>query len=248
MEIGKLLHIEETLRTQVQRAVSALKIVSLRTQIVFVAGVMCFVNFASLASHAQIEVTTDNGDTVRLGPGSVSIQTRYGKTIETKTSRNPASQSRGANAKVPAGQKCGTQNKVDSKTKKVPSTSSELPAKVQALMMLSGAKMGSSKKPLPSVLEVSADDIILYDNNVNQTLTCTNNGVVVQGNHCSLSIVGNCKVLSVSGNFNTVRCENVGAISVPGNHNTIFYLKGLDGQKHPNVNVSGNSNSCSKVK
>lgn len=244
-----------------------------------------------LPALAQIEVTTDTGDTVQLGPGGVAIHTRYGKKVEAKSSgdrvpaktnqlqtnqlqTNPpktnlskANQSKtsqlktsqlktspektttpttnttkaaGANATAAAG--------AVSKTKTVPATSSELPAKVQALMMLSGSKMGSSKKPLPSVIEVSADDIILYDNNVNQTLTCTNNGVVVQGNHCSLSVVGNCKVLSVSGNFNTVRCENVGAISVPGNHNTIFYLKGLNGQKHPNVNVSGNSNSCSKVK
>lgn len=230
-----------------------------------------------LPALAQIEVTTDTGDTVQLGPGGVSIHTRYGKKVEAKSSesRVPAktnqlqtnlpktnqsktgqlkpspekttkpktntTKAAGANATAAAGASSG-------KFKKLPSTSAELPAKVQALMMLSGSKMGSSKKPLPSVIEVSADDIILYDNNVNQTLTCTNNGVVVQGNHCSLSVVGNCKVLSVSGNFNTVRCENVGAISVPGNHNTIFYLKGLNGQKHPNVNVSGNYNSCSKVK
>lgn len=224
------------------------RLVNLSTVSIIVAAVTFFVSFAARASHAQIEVTTDTGDTVRLGPGSVSIQTRYGKTVKAKNLTNPASPPRGADSKVPAGQRSGTQNKVDSKTKKVPATSAELPAKVQALMMLSGSKMGASRKPLPSVIEVSADDIILYDNNVNQTLTCTNNGVVVQGNHCSLSVVGNCKVLSVSGNFNTVRCQNVGAISVPGNHNTIFYLKGLNGQKHPNVNVSGNSNSCSKVK
>lgn len=241
----------------------AVRLVNIRTQISVSVGVVCFANFAGQASLAQIEVTTDNGETVRLGPGSVSIQTRYGKTVEAKNSMNPAGQERGAKPRLPVRQKSGAQTsgalnsgiqksgvqiRVDGKAKKVPSGSSELPAKVKALMMLSGAKMEASKKPLPSVIEVSADDIILYDNNVNQTLTCTNNGVVVQGNHCSLSVVGNCKVLSVSGNFNTVRCENVGAISVPGNHNTIFWLKGLNGQKNPIVSVSGNSNSCSKAR
>lgn len=230
--------------------------------IIALVGLLALIQFPA---EAQIDVTTESGDTVQLGPSGVSIQTRYGKKVDLKgpTSGRAKSEShvpgggsvnsgngnKAAGQKSAAGQTLG-QGTATNRTapKGSVNNSGQLPAKVQALMMLSGASVGKSRKPLPKVIDVSVDDIILYDNNINQTLTCTNNGVVIQGNHCSLSIIGNCRVLSVSGNFNTVRCENVGAISVPGNHNTIFWLKGLNAQKQPSVNVSGNSNTCSVVK
>jgi hypothetical protein len=205
-----------------------------------------------LSADAQIDVTTDSGDTVQLGPGGVSIQTRYGKQVDLKapTSGSTRGVARGRSVSGTASTKTAEQNNATNRTKQKNSSSdpAQLPAKVQALLMLSGGAAGTSRKPLPKVIDVSVDDIILYDNNINQTLTCTNNGVVVQGSHCSLSIIGNCRVLSITGNFNTVRCENVGAISVPGSHNTIYWAKGLNGRKQPTVSVSGNSNSCSSVK
>lgn len=228
-------------------------------------GLVVILALIQFPAGAQIDVTTESGDTVQLGPGGVSIQTRYGKKVDLKGpasgrakserhvtgggSVNSGNGNKAAGHKSEAGQTLG-QGTATNRTapKGSVNNSGQLPAKVQALMMLSGASVGKSRKPLPKVIDVSVDDIILYDNNINQTLTCTNNGVVIQGNHCSLSIIGNCRVLSVSGNFNTVRCENVGAISVPGNHNTIFWLKGLNAQKQPSVNVSGNSNTCSVVK
>lgn len=100
---------------------------------------------------------------------------------------------------------------------------------------------------IPANISVSENDLVINNNGVDKTIRCDGNSIVINSNHCDLTVTGNCKYLVINGNHNEVHVENVGSISLPGNHNTVTWKKGLGQSIKPTISIGGNWNNCDRL-
>lgn len=80
--------------------------------------------------------------------------------------------------------------------------------------------------------------ITINDNNAAQTLTLTNGNVVINSNGCDLQINGRCASLTLNGNSNVIRCQELLSTQLNGDRNRVTYRGGK-----PAVVITGSGNS-----
>jgi hypothetical protein len=182
---------------------------SLLLSLIIVSGV-------SSPALAQIELSTGDGNVVKVGPNGVFL----------KSGNNTVT--------VPAtGTKVGQANlKASKKVTQAPrknSGASKTPAINQTTV---------NTAVIPVNLATSKN-ILVSANNIEATYMCNGDSCTIFSNNCTIKLNGNCRGLSVTGNNNEVLCENIAAISITGNNNTVTWKAG---SKHPSLSVLGNNN------
>ena len=108
----------------------------------------------------------------------------------------------------------------------------------------------------------AAADVSIVSNHAKKTVDCRKHkSVNIAGNHVKLTLKGVCdKVLIagnhakvtgsattfyLAGNHNVVNADGTDDITVPGNHNTVIWARGLSVDE-PSVSAPGNENKVSR--
>ncbi len=97
-----------------------------------------------------------------------------------------------------------------------------------------------------SIWGLDAKKIVIDKNELTKTIHCDGDEVIVNGNENELTIKGECSRLYVPGNENIINVEAVAEIDTPGNKNTVYWEKGIDGKK-PSISNLGTKNKIKRV-
>jgi len=165
---------------------------------------------------AQIELSTGDGNVVKVGPNGVFLKSGN-NTVTVPTTAAKVGQ---ANLKA---------------AKKV----TQAPRKnLGAIKTPAINKTTVNTAVIPVNIDTSKN-ILVSANNLEATYMCNGDSCTIFSNNCAIKLNGNCRGLSVTGNNNEVLCENIAAISITGNNNTVTWKAG---SKHPSLSVLGNNN------
>ncbi|MBI5174391.1 MAG: DUF3060 domain-containing protein [Candidatus Melainabacteria bacterium] len=168
---------------------------------------------------AQIEINGAGGETVRIGPGGISVKSG-GDNVQIGTGQGKAT------VKVKSGHK----NQV----------------RVQSAKVKAGNKVSSGTKVnVVSPQNALAENLVIMQNNTNATYNCRGGRCSITSNNCDIVLNGVCSQLVITGNNNNVVCDSVGQVSVLGNNNQLTYNRGLNGQE-PVVSILGNNNEAGR--
>lgn len=165
---------------------------------------------------AQIELSTGDGNTVKVGPNGVFLQSGN------NTVKIPATSARVGHANL--------------KTTKTVTQVSKKNWGANRTPVINQTMVNTTV--IPGNLATSKN-IMVSANNLEATYTCNGDSCTIFSNNCTIRLNGNCRVLSITGNNNEVICENIAAISVTGNNNTVTWKAGT---KLPSLSVLGNNN------
>lgn len=165
---------------------------------------------------AQIELSTGDGNTVKVGPNGVFLQSGN------NTVKIPATNARVGHANLK------TTKTVTQVTKK------NLGAGRKPVINQTTVHT----TVIPGNL-ATGKNIMVSANNLEATYVCNGDSCTIFSNNCTIRLNGYCRVLSVTGNNNEVICENVAAVSITGNNNTVTWKAGT---KLPSLSVLGNQN------
>jgi hypothetical protein len=111
---------------------------------------------------------------------------------------------------------------------------------------------------------VALADVSIVDNKKTIKVDCAvDKNVNIIGNHATVTLVGTCALVSISGNSatvtgtsekfylagnkNTVNADGADEIATPGNKNTVTWKKGVS-KKQPAVSNPGKDNKISQAK
>lgn len=166
---------------------------------------------------AQIEINGSNGETVRIGPGGISVKSG-GDNVQIGTGQGKAT------VKVKSAQK-----------------SQVRAARVKA----AGKSNTGTKVNVVAPQNALAENLVIMQNNTNATYNCRGGRCSIASNNCDIVLNGVCSQLVITGNNNNVVCDSVGQVSVLGNNNQLTYSRGLNGQE-PVVSILGNNNEASR--
>ena len=165
---------------------------------------------------AQIELSTGDGNTVKVGPGGVFVQ------------------SGNNTVKIPA-----TSAKVGRANLKTTKTVTQVTRKnlgAGRTQVINQTTVNTTV--IPDNLAASKN-IMVSANNLEATYVCNGDSCAIFSNNCTIRLKGNCRMLSITGNNNDVICETIAAVSITGNNNTVTWKVGT---KQPNLSVLGNNN------
>lgn len=165
---------------------------------------------------AQIELSTGDGNTVKVGPDGVFLQSG------SNTVKIPATSAKVGHANL--------------KTTKTVTQVSKKNLGASRTAVINQTKVNTSV--IPGNL-ATGKNIMVSANNLEATYVCNGDSCTIFSNNCTITLNGNCRVLSVTGNNNEVICENIAAISITGNNNTVTWKAGT---RQPSLSVLGNHN------
>jgi hypothetical protein len=165
---------------------------------------------------AQIELSTGDGNTVKVGPDGVFVQS-------------------GSNTvKIPA-----TSAKVGRANLKTTKTVTQVSKKNSGASRTSVINQTTVNTTVIPGNLATGKNIMVSANNLEATYMCNGDSCTIFSNNCTIRLNGNCRVLSITGNNNEVICENIAAISITGNNNTVTWKAGT---RQPSLSVLGNQN------
>ncbi len=84
---------------------------------------------------------------------------------------------------------------------------------------------------LVSLGMAQAGTLKLDGNAHDKTFACEGQAVTLEGNRLAVTLTGDCGLVKVVGNDNTVDADGVSKVELVGNHNTLAYSRNLSGKK-----------------
>jgi len=87
----------------------------------------------------------------------------------------------------------------------------------------------------------AAAQTVINTNRVIDTIACTGQDVIVNGDKAELTLTGACGLVVVNGNKTRVTIEAAQGIQVNGNKNQVTWTRGVGGDR-PSIKVLGNKN------
>lgn len=185
-------------------------------------------NPKSNPTSSSVEVRNSEGSKVKVESSNDAdkskVQVRSGdKKVEINTSESNTGSGSGEQVQVRTGDK-----NVEVKTSGGDTT-------------VSTEKHGSTAEA-----STSGSTIAITEDNQKRTIDCSSGGKVsITGDEGEFTLKGNCAMLEVSGDENTIHAESVGVISVSGDDNHIFWKSGVNG-KSPSISDTGDQNSVNQ--
>ena len=170
---------------------------------------------------AQIELSTGDGNVVKVGPNGVFLKSGNNTVVV------PATSPKVGKANLKASQKVTQAPRKNLGASKTPAINQTTVSKTTVNTAVIPVNLANSK------------NILVSANNIEATYMCNGDSCTIFSNNCTIKLNGNCRGLSVTGNNNEVLCENIAAISITGNNNTVTWRAGT---KHPSLSVLGNNN------
>jgi hypothetical protein len=208
------------------------------------------------AAYTQINIQTDDGNSVQIGPGGISV-TKPGKSVQitnTGININKGNQVKVVTKSSKPVKKAKTNNSNLSNSTTVTTTNGHASITVGGASSNSNTTIttqnngGNTQVTVESTSNgsgVTTSNIALFDNDLTATYQCSGNTCTINGNNCKITLLGTCKDLVISGNENEVFAQTVGRINLMGNENNVRWQRALSGQR-PQVTILGNDNSVSK--
>ena len=94
------------------------------------------------------------------------------------------------------------------------------------LGIAAASRSGDGGTVVSSVPGLSSDHVSVTGDGANQTFTVRAADAVITGDHNTITLHGDCRTVSVTGDANVVRMDRAGSVSLTGDGNRAFWNSG----------------------